>query len=98
MYQKAQDNFIDPGLLSSLKRKIISEEPRGPTLSCQKYNWQDTHFVIHLEVGSKRITKNLVCRFNFFIFISYFRGYGILPMILGFGSIPTSSICRLSDK
>ena len=27
-----------------------------------------------------------------------FRGYGILPMILGFGSIPTSSICRLSDK
>ena len=27
MYQKAQDNFIDPGLLSSLKRKIISEEP-----------------------------------------------------------------------
>ena len=27
MYQKAQDDFIDPGLLSSLKRKIISEEP-----------------------------------------------------------------------
>jgi hypothetical protein len=23
MYQKAQDNFIDPGLLSLLKRKII---------------------------------------------------------------------------
>ena len=59
---------------------------------------QDTHFVIHLEVSSKRITKNLVCRFNFFIFRCYFRGYGILPMILGFGSIPTSSICRLSDK
>jgi len=27
MYQKAQDNFIDPGLLLSLKRKIIPEKP-----------------------------------------------------------------------
>lgn len=28
MYQKAQDNFIDPGLLSSLKRKVIPGKPR----------------------------------------------------------------------
>lgn len=27
MYQKAQDNFIDPGLLLSLKRKIIPGKP-----------------------------------------------------------------------
>ena len=27
MYQKAQDNFIDPGLLSLLKRKIIPGQP-----------------------------------------------------------------------
>ena len=44
-----------------------------------------TQNVIHLEVNSKRITKNLVCRFHFFIFRCYFRGCGMLPMIQGLG-------------
>ena len=48
MYQKAQDNFI-LGFCHHWK---------------EKYDWQDTHFVIHLEVSSKRITKNLVCMFH----------------------------------
>ena len=30
------------------------------TGSCQKYNWQDTHFVIHLGKIPKCITKHLV--------------------------------------
>lgn len=31
----------------------------------EKYDWQDTHFVIHLETDSIYITKNLVCKFPF---------------------------------
>lgn len=33
--------------------------------ACKKYDWQDTHFVIHLETDSIYITKNLVCKFPF---------------------------------
>ncbi len=49
MYQKAQDNFI-LGFCHHWK---------------EKYDWQDTHFVIHLETDSIYITKNLVCKFPF---------------------------------
>lgn len=42
MYQKAQDNFIDPGLLSSLKRKA----PEGLISGAFRLPLRTIHFIL----------------------------------------------------